>query len=70
LCNSEDSLITPGYRGIQEGQVMRRLQPRSKEAVVKKILSEEQYFLTSVGGIFAVIFVLLVIAIVRLKFYL
>ena len=41
-----------------------------KEAVVKKILSEEQYFLTSVGGIFAVIFVLLVIAIVRLKFYL
>jgi hypothetical protein len=49
---------------------MRQLQPRSEEAVVRKILSEEQYFFTSVGGIFAVIFVLLVIAIVRLKFYL
>jgi hypothetical protein len=36
---------------------------------MKKTVSE-QYFLTSVGGIFLLIFLLICIAIVRLKFYL
>jgi hypothetical protein len=36
---------------------------------MKKALSEDQYFLSTVGGIFLVVFVLLIIAIVRLKFY-
>ncbi len=37
---------------------------------MKRTVSEEQYFLTSVGGIFLLIFLLIGIAIVRLKFYL
>jgi hypothetical protein len=37
---------------------------------MKKVLSEEQYFLISVGGVFLFIIILLAIAIVRLKFYL
>jgi hypothetical protein len=37
---------------------------------MKKISLEEKYFLTSVSGVFFFIFVLIVIAIVRLKFYL
>jgi hypothetical protein len=37
---------------------------------MKKVLSEEQYFLPTVGGILLVVFILLVAAIVRLKFYL
>lgn len=36
---------------------------------MKKVLFEEQYFLSTVGGILLVVFVLLIIAIVRLKFY-
>jgi hypothetical protein len=36
---------------------------------MKKVLSEEQYFLSTVGGIFLVVFILLIIAVVKLKFY-
>jgi hypothetical protein len=36
---------------------------------MKKVLSDEQYFLSTVGGIFLVVLVLLIIAIIRVKFY-
>jgi hypothetical protein len=39
------------------------------EMIMKKI-SAEQYSLTSIGGIFLFVFILLIIAIIRLKFYL
>ncbi len=37
---------------------------------MEKKVFEEQYFFTSVGGIFLLIFVLIGVAIVRLKFFL
>ena len=37
---------------------------------MKKKAFEEQYFINSVGGIFLLIFVLIGVAIVRLKFFL
>jgi hypothetical protein len=37
---------------------------------MKKVVYEEKYFLTTVGGVFLFVFILLVIALVRLKFYL
>jgi len=42
----------------------------NKRLVTEKVLSEEQYFLTCVGGVSLFIIILLAIAIVRLKFYL
>jgi hypothetical protein len=40
------------------------------EGLMKKRGFEEQYFFNSVGGIFLLIFILIGVAIVRLKFFL
>jgi len=45
-------------------------QKNNHEVLMKKTVFEEKYFFNSVGGIFLLIFILIGVAIVRLKFFL